>query len=687
MTTIARGAPAALCFVLALAPAASATRTVAIGDIHGAFEPLVEILRAASLVDHELAWSGGDATLIQLGDFTDRGPKVRAVMDLLMRLQEEAPSAGGRVVVLLGNHEALNLVGELRDLNASTLLEFAADSSDADLEEEYRAVVKAGRLRARLTGGPRPVFDDAVHAGWMRSHPPGTLAYLRALLPGGRYGQWLRELPTVALLDGVLFLHGGLDTQLAASTPAQINARVHDEIAWLDACRSALGAHDYLTLSSTTSDLLRVGFALLEQLSAESEGGSIAPDRAALLAHLEHCVDYEKWHLFAPQGPLWFRGYAEPRPARSGSEGFGWSDQEGAPRIAQILEQQGARRVVVAHTPRADGTINVRFGGRAFLIDTGMLAEVYGGKPSALEIEGGVFTAIYTDRREELWNDARETAVESEGIALAALTTEAAQPKAAWRWYGPDDQPLPFRSPEELEDFLRTAEVVSSEAIEGGTNHPLKVRLERDGVTANAVFRTVSVDERAKQGPGGKFYRLFRDSYEFECAAYELALALGIERVPPAVPRVLRGQEGSLQAWVEHAMTDSKRIEQGKEPPDALRWARIKVEALVFDALINNHDRNTGNELIDRDWNVWWIDHTRGFQTEYGDQSIAELRRISPELWSALRTVERARMRTMLQPFLRANELDALFERWDQILLRFRTLIAENGAENVILAF
>ncbi len=64
-----------------------------------------------------------------------------------------------------------------------------------------------------------------------------------------------------------------------------------------------------------------------------------------------------------------------------------------------------------------------------------------------------------------------------------------------------------------------------------------------------------------------------------------------------------------------------------------------------------------------------------------------DLRRITPELWSALRDVERARLRTVLQPFLRKNELDALFKRWDEVVLRFRTLIAEHGAENVIIGF
>jgi hypothetical protein len=108
---------------------------------------------------------------------------------------------------------------------------------------------------------------------------------------------------------------------------------------------------------------------------------------------------------------------------------------------------------------------------------------------------------------------------------------------------------------------------------------------------------------------------------------------------------------------------------------------------MVFDALINNQDPNTGNELIDRDWNVWWIDHTRGFQIEGGEQAIQDLQRITPELWSALREVERARLRTVLQPFLRKTELDALFKRWDEVVLHFRTLIADRGAENVVIGF
>jgi hypothetical protein len=688
MTKTLRNTLVSLCMLVAVGSAARGARLVAIGDVHGAYEPLVAILTAAGLIDGELAWAGGDATLLQLGDFTDRGPRVRAVMDLLMRLQAEAPAAGGRVVVLMGNHEALNLVGELRDVSHLTLEEWTTESSAASIEAEYREVVKAGRARARLTGAPRPVFDDAARQTWERTHPVGTLGYLQSLLPDGRYGRWLRELPTAVIIDQVLFLHAGLNPTLGATAPDAINRQVRDEIQRLDACRATLRDEGYLTLSSSTSDLIRVGFAMLDQLVAVRDEGRLDAAQEKLLRNLETCVDYENWHLFAPEGPLWFRGYTEPKPGRTGAAAYGWTEEEGLPRVAAMLEAQGARHVVVAHSPQDDARIHPRFGGRAFLIDTGMLEEVYGGRPSALEIRDGVFTAIYTDGREELWASSRQTEVPDQGTQLAqARTAESKATAPSWRWRGPDGKPLPFRSPEELEDFLRTADVVSSDTIDHGINRPKKVTLERDGVRANAVFRTVSVDQRPGQGPGGKFYRQFRDSFAFEVAAYELARALGLHQIPPAVPRNLEGKEGSLQAWVEEAMTEAKRQEEGHKPPDVLRWARDQVEEQVFDALVNNHDRNAGNKLIDGDWNVWWIDHTRAFQTEHGDERIDELRRITPELYTALRNVERARVQTVLQPFLKPVEIDELFERWDAIVLRFRTLIAQHGPENVLVGF
>src|SRR5436189_3342639 len=93
-----------LALVLAIHLAGQAPRIVAVGDIHGDVDSFTSILRQAGLVDEANAWVGGTATLMQTGDYLDRGDEVRAVVDLLMALEVKAKAKGGRVLVLLGNH-------------------------------------------------------------------------------------------------------------------------------------------------------------------------------------------------------------------------------------------------------------------------------------------------------------------------------------------------------------------------------------------------------------------------------------------------------------------------------------------------------------------------------------------------------------------------------------------------------
>ena len=84
--------------------------------------------------------------------------------------------------------------------------------------------------------------------------------------------------------------------------------------------------------------------------------------------------------------PLWFRGYDR------------WSDADGEPQLAQLIQSLGIKRIVVAHTPQANGEIRQRFGGKVFLIDTALLT----GRASALEIRGDRIRGIYLNRQTEL---------------------------------------------------------------------------------------------------------------------------------------------------------------------------------------------------------------------------------------------------------------------------------------------
>jgi hypothetical protein len=70
---------------------------MASSDIHGDYGAMVRTLQKASVLDDELAWSGGNTHLVIVGDIVDRGADSRVAMDLLMRLEDEANSAGGKI--------------------------------------------------------------------------------------------------------------------------------------------------------------------------------------------------------------------------------------------------------------------------------------------------------------------------------------------------------------------------------------------------------------------------------------------------------------------------------------------------------------------------------------------------------------------------------------------------------------
>jgi hypothetical protein len=116
---------------------------------------------------------------------------------------------------------------------------------------------------------------------------------------------------------------------------------------------------------------------------ASGNAASAALD-AQWLAAATAVHDIDKWAILAPDGPMWFRGYAT-------------APDTSASMMTAILQRLRADRLIVAHTPQPHGTITSRFDNRLFLIDTGMLASVYKGRPSALEIDGTRIRALYPE--------------------------------------------------------------------------------------------------------------------------------------------------------------------------------------------------------------------------------------------------------------------------------------------------
>ena len=184
-----------LLLVAVTAPAAQPGRVVAIGDVHGALDELRGLLQAAALTDADQRWIGGSATLVQTGDLTDRGTGVRAVLDLMMRLENEAEEAGGQVLVVLGNHETMSLMANLRDTTPELLAAFADPQAESHRENGYADYLALVEARADALGplAPAPLSRDA----WMDAPPPEFVEYIDAFGPDGRYGRWLRSKPVV----------------------------------------------------------------------------------------------------------------------------------------------------------------------------------------------------------------------------------------------------------------------------------------------------------------------------------------------------------------------------------------------------------------------------------------------------------------------------------------------------------
>ena len=224
--------------------------------------------------------------------------------------------------------------------------------------------------------------------------------------------------------------------------------------------------------------------------------------------------------------------------------------------------------------------------------------------------------------------------------------------------------------------FLETADVVSTEEMSAGTNKKKrKVELEKNGIRVRGIHRN-TYDYRDMAGVG------FVDSYLSEMAAYELSRILGLDFVPPVVKRKVK-KMGSLQLWIEGATTEADRLRGDIEPPDAVRFQEQIDVLRVFDNLIANTDRNPGNIIIDSDWRVWFIDHTRSFAGYRELREPDKIVRCERGVWQKLQTVSDAEIKSRLKPYA-PKYLSPLVARRELVVDKIRQLIAENGEDQVI---
>ncbi len=509
---------------------------VAVGDVHGAYPHLVTLLQNAGLIDADLRWQGGQTHLVSIGDLLDRGPQSRQAMDLLMRLQTEAPASGGRVHVLLGNHELMNLSGDLSEVS----------------EAEHAALADLG-------------------------------GHAAAFASDGKYGQWLLSLPLMIRINDTLFAHAGLPPFLANSELAAANATAQQQLT------SLLTEGERMRSEGTippATDLLTIANDKL--IAAEVGPAFLAAARSNLLGEA---------------GPAWYRGSTSCHALLE------------EPVVAGVLAAMDAQRVVVGHTPTPNREINSRLNGRVYAIDTGMLAEVYKGKPRLLRINAKGIHAL-----------------DDRGV-VRPITK------------------LPLSDPTEQ---LSTAAFQAEERVDGIV--PLRFADPVSGSFDRNVLP-------------GRFRKLSKRDSQRAVAAYRLDRALGLYMVPATVQRAIDKQRGVVMAWRHRPFTEAERQQTNTPRPNWCAHASDFALLAAFDALIGKTDRSAATLLYERGTlQIRIIENYRAFDTSNKLPQTA-MAPVLPQAFAApLQQLNANELTQLLGELLKPREIQAILKRRDAIL-------------------
>jgi hypothetical protein len=315
-------------------------KIVAVGDIHGDYGNFIKILKKAGIMDDSFSWVAGKTHFVQNGDVMDRGDYAKSILDLIIKLQKEAEEAGGKVHMLLGNHEELNITGMApRNPGYVSRLQFFSflpKSYQKKLESEFEEEMQKAK-----TNDDSNSSIDAVEKFWrdvITKPNPYQNEYI--LNFNENYGKWLLKCNAVIRINDTIFVHGGISKRYSTWSLERINDTYRYEL-----------------------NMMRLSY----------KRGVDPPFKPQI--------------VYEPDAPLWFRDYATNQ------------DESFVNDVNLILNNLGVKHMVIAHTPFGSTgspivpeklTALSRFDGKIWIIDTG-ISEYYQGFLSYLKIEDGKF--------------------------------------------------------------------------------------------------------------------------------------------------------------------------------------------------------------------------------------------------------------------------------------------------------
>ncbi len=598
-------------------------KVVAIGDIHGAYDRFNAILKELKLIDDSDNWIGGNTYLVSLGDLIDRGEGSRQVLDLMIKIQKQAPESGGLVLQVLGNHELMVTTGDLRYVSVE---EYAAFKDDETAQQRTD-------LLAQYKFENPDMAEDELLTKFTKEYPPGYVALVNAFSPKGKYGRWLRTALPVIKVNDSLFAHGGLSTDLAGMELAEINKMVKPIWEYQDIVQS-LQSKKVLPL--TTNYWTRTEYLNNKLLPyAEKKKKNSNARMPSWAKHFVRLYQLEE-SAFSDRSPMWYRGNAYCHPY---SESF---NTEG------LLKSLDAKRIVVGHTPLYK-QVRSRLDGQVILADTGMLKKAYNGNATALVFANNTIQVHSLGATE-----------------LSPLLTEVNR-------FSVGSKSL---SEAEIKDLLLTADITHSEKIGVGITDSSIVTLEKNGNKIRALLKTFDSDRRFETKKSSKGKNYVADRYQHEIAAYRLDRMLGLNLVPVAVKRQVDNKTGLLQYWVENLRNEKDREEQNIEFNSYCPRLEQYISRYIFDVLIYNDDRNQTNLTFSKKGNMLYlIDHSIAFGLSKNPPKM--YKKITLKLSSLFRkklaSLSQDNLQQQLGDVLHRTQIKAMIQRRDMILAKAKS--------------
>ena len=238
----------------------------------------------------------------------------------------------------------------------------------------------------------------------------------------------------------------------------------------------------------------------------------------------------------------------------------------------------------------------------------------------------------------------------------------------------------------DIEEWLKTGEIIDSEEIGEGVTKPYRLYLRAGEVEISGAWKN----------PKG-MQKGFLEGWQYEIAAYQMDKLLDLNMVPPTVEKMFMNQKGSLQYWVSGTISALDQQEDRVViPAISIRlWENGKYLTRAFDCIIANDDRTQQNIRYTKDWRTILIDHSRAFRATrqhtkrlvYGKNGLKEpamFRRLPRKFVENVKALSYDQIKEAVGDTLTDREINAILSRKDIFLKEIEEMIKEQG-EDVVL--